>query len=65
MAAIHGEEAADIAAVSAWSFVHGLAKLLIDGQLPTSLVGGRDRLETAERVLHAWAAMTEVGAAAR
>jgi AcrR family transcriptional regulator len=51
VAAVYGEPAADLAAVSAWSFVHGLANLLIDGQLPTGIGGGRDRLQTAERVL--------------
>jgi hypothetical protein len=65
VAAVYGEEAADVAAVSAWSFVHGLANLPIDGQLQTGIIGGRDKLETAERVLRPWAATTKSGPGGR
>jgi AcrR family transcriptional regulator len=54
VAAIHGEDAADIAAVSAWSFVHGLANLLIAGQLRTGIAPGGGPLDIADRVLRAY-----------
>lgn len=54
VAAIHGEDAADIVAVSAWSFVHGLANLLIAGQLPAGIAPGGRPLDIADRVLRAY-----------
>ncbi|HKU95985.1 MAG TPA: TetR/AcrR family transcriptional regulator [Vineibacter sp.] len=54
-AAVAGHTDIDLAAVSAWSFVHGLANLLIDGQLPSALDGGRGKLEIADRVLRTYA----------
>lgn len=54
VAAVAGQNDIDLMAVSAWSFVHGLANLLIDGQLPSALDGGHGKLEIAGRVLRAY-----------
>jgi AcrR family transcriptional regulator len=51
VAALYGEDNADMAAISAWSFVHGLANLLIAQQLP----GSGPSLDIAARVLRAYA----------
>lgn len=55
VAAVAGGNDVDLMAVSAWSFVHGLANLLIDGQVPSSIDGGRDKIEIADRVLRTYA----------
>jgi AcrR family transcriptional regulator len=43
----------DRAAVSAWAFVHGLATLLMEGQLPSLVALDGSPLETARRMLGA------------
>lgn len=64
VAATYGEDAADIAAVSAWSFVHGLATLLIAGQLPAGIAPGGSPLDVADRVLRAGMGRRKDGKAA-
>jgi AcrR family transcriptional regulator len=51
--AAYGE--APEAVMAAWSFVHGLATLLLDGQAPAALRGGRTDRELAETTLAAMA----------
>ena len=55
IAAAYGPERADAAATSAWALVHGLALLLLDKQLPSSLSAGRSPIEAACAVLQAFA----------
>lgn len=43
------------AVMAAWSFVHGLAQLLLDGQAPSSLRRGRSDLTLAKATLAAMA----------
>jgi len=50
-----GEEAAEEATLSAWAFVHGLANLLLDGQIPPALRAGRSDEEVAKAVIAAMA----------
>jgi AcrR family transcriptional regulator len=58
VATLHGEDAADLAAVSAWSFVHGLATLLIAGQIPAGIAPGGGPLDIAEQVLRGYTGTT-------
>lgn len=46
----------DAATLAAWSLVHGLAHLLIDGQLPPGMTGGRSPAQLAEAVIGAMGA---------
>lgn len=48
---VFGPENAEDATLSAWSFVHGLAHLLLDGQIPPALRAGRTDREVARAVL--------------
>jgi AcrR family transcriptional regulator len=50
-----GEEAAEEATLSAWAFVHGLANLLLDGQIPPGLRKGRSDEDLAKAVVAAMA----------
>lgn len=50
-----GEEAAGDATLSAWAFVHGLANLLLDGQIPPALRAGRSDEGIAKAVIAAMA----------
>ena len=43
------------AVMAAWSFVHGLAQLLLDGQVPQNLRRGRSDLTLAKATLAAMA----------
>jgi len=45
----------DETTVAAWAMVHGLAHLLIDGQLPPQMLGKQAPGEVADAVLTAWA----------
>ena len=55
MTRAYGLERADAAATSAWALVHGLALLLLDRQLPSSLSAGKPPIEAARAVLRAFA----------
>ncbi len=46
-------ERPEAATLAAWSLVHGLAHLLIDGQLPPAMTGQRTPAELAEAVIAA------------
>ena len=48
-----GEEALGDATLSAWAFGHGLASLLLDGQIPPALRAGRSDQELARDVVAA------------
>jgi AcrR family transcriptional regulator len=50
-----GDEALDAATLSAWAFVHGLAHLLLDGQIPEALRKGRSNQDLAEAIVAAMA----------
>jgi AcrR family transcriptional regulator len=50
-----GEEALDEATLSAWAFVHGLANLLLDGQISDGLRKGRSNEDLAKAVIAAMA----------
>jgi len=50
-----GAEALAEATLSAWAFVHGLAHLLLDGQIPPALRAGRSDAELAKAVVAAMA----------
>jgi AcrR family transcriptional regulator len=43
------------AMMAAWAFVHGVAMLLLDGQVPAALRGGRSNVELASAILGAMA----------
>lgn len=45
---------ANDAALGAWAFVHGIAHLLIDGQIPEVLSAGRSPEEVAEAMMRAF-----------
>jgi len=47
----HGAERAVEATIGAWACAHGLATLLLDGQIPAAMARGRTRLEIAADVL--------------
>ncbi|BCW88243.1 hypothetical protein sos41_13810 [Alphaproteobacteria bacterium SO-S41] len=51
IAAAFGDDALGDATLSAWAFVHGLAAILLDGQVPTALREGRSDLEVAKGVI--------------
>ena len=55
IAGAYGEEAIDEATLSAWAFVHGLANLLLDGQISESLRKGRSNEDLARAVIAAMA----------
>jgi len=55
IAGAYGEEALDEATLSAWAFVHGLANLLLDGQIPPGLRKGRSDEDLAKAVVAAMA----------
>lgn len=55
IAGAFGEEALDEAVLSAWAFVHGLANLLLDGQISETLRKGRSNEELARAVIAAMA----------
>lgn len=48
------DRAANDAALAAWAFVHGIAHLLIDGQIPEVLGAGRPPEEVARNMLEAF-----------
>jgi len=50
-----GPDAVGDATLSAWAFVHGLAHLLLDGQIPPGLRAGRSNPELAQAVISAMA----------
>jgi len=50
-----GEEAVGDVTLSAWAFVHGLANLLLDGQIPPGLRADRSDEELAKAVIAAMA----------
>jgi AcrR family transcriptional regulator len=50
-----GSDAVEDATLSAWAFVHGLAHLLLDGQIPPEMRGGRTDQELAKAVVAAMA----------
>lgn len=53
IATTYGEEALTEATLSAWSFLHGLASLLLDHQVPPGMRGGRPDRDLAEAVIRA------------
>lgn len=55
IAAAFGDEALDEAVLSAWAFVHGLANLLLDGQISDALRKGRSNEDLARAVIAAMA----------
>jgi AcrR family transcriptional regulator len=55
IAGAYGEAALDEATLSAWAFVHGLANLLLDGQISEGLRKGRSNEELAKAVIAAMA----------
>ena len=55
IATAFGEEALDEAILAAWSFVHGLANLLLDGQISPALRKGRSNEDLARAVIAAMA----------
>jgi AcrR family transcriptional regulator len=50
-----GEEQLHEAVISAWALVHGLAQLLLDGQVPEAMRSGRSDRQLAEAVLRSMA----------
>ena len=56
------DESLGDATLSAWAFVHGLASLLLDGQIPPALRAGRSDAELARAVTAAMAHATGVRA---
>jgi AcrR family transcriptional regulator len=55
IAGAYGEDALDEATLSAWAFVHGLANLLLDGQISEGMRKGRSNDELARAVIDAMA----------
>jgi AcrR family transcriptional regulator len=55
IAEVFGAAAADEATLSAWAFVHGLANLLLDGQIADGLRKGRSNEDLAAAVIAAMA----------
>ena len=55
IAGAYGEAALDEATLSAWAFVHGLANLLLDGQISEGMRKGRSNEELAKAVIAAMA----------
>lgn len=48
------DRAANDTALAAWAFVHGIAHLLIDGQIPEALSAGRSPEELAQHMMQAY-----------
>ena len=55
IADVFGSEAITDAMLSAWAFVHGLANLLLDGQIPPEMRAGRSDRDLAKAVVAAMA----------